>query len=46
MGLQKRELEKTIPPLGKKEFQQELDFLVFSKNKSQTVTIKKNGHKL
>lgn len=37
MGTQKRNYEKTIPVLGKKELQQELDFLVFSTDKKQII---------
>lgn len=35
MGQQKRTWEKSIPVYEKKTFEKELDFLVFSKEKSQ-----------
>lgn len=36
MGQQKREWEKTIPVYEKQTFQRELDFYLFTKEKSQS----------
>jgi hypothetical protein len=44
MGKQKEKWEQSLPVLGKKEFEKELDYLIFAKDKSQKLGIK-NGKK-
>lgn len=41
MGTQKRNYEKSMPVLNPKQVQQELDYLVFTKDRGQTPQKKK-----
>jgi hypothetical protein len=45
MGQQKRNYEKTIPVRQKQSFQKDLDFYLFTKEKSQTPIVKPSNKK-